>query len=85
MGIAEDRDFTPIDDGRLLAKLASESRPPVERNCHGSFVVGIGSGCRRSGTTEFVRWRPAPRIAGNCGRCCCSSLSLKDFQFPLCN
>lgn len=66
MGIAEDRLFTPADEGRLLAKLASESRPPVEINCLGSFI-GVGGGCLRSGTTEFVRRRPAPLIVGNCG------------------
>lgn len=43
MGIAEDRVFTPADEGRLLAKLASESRPPVEINCLGSFI-GVGGG-----------------------------------------
>lgn len=53
MGTMEDRGFMPAEEeGRLLAKLASESRP-VEMKCHGSpgvaaTLVGVGGGGRRS-------------------------------------
>lgn len=62
MGAAEKRGFKPADDeGRLLAKLASESRP-VEMKCHVSpgvaaTLVGVGGGGRRSDASESVARR----------------------------
>lgn len=46
-------------EGRLLVKLASDSRPGtgVERNCHGSAeFTGVGGGC------SAARRRPAGLI-----------------------
>lgn len=67
MGTAEERGFNPADeeeDGRLLAKLASDSRPEYTK-CHGSpgvaaALVGVGGGGRRSEASEsLARRRPA--------------------------
>lgn len=56
-------------EGRLLQKLASESRPGtgVDRCCHGSAVlVGVGGGGRRSGARDSVaRRRAAALIFGD--------------------
>lgn len=65
---AEGRPMEAIE-GRLLQKLASDSRPGtgVERNCQGSAVlVGVGGGGRLSGARDSVgRRRPGPLIVGD--------------------
>lgn len=65
------RGFRPSEDedGRLLAKLASESRPPADMYCHASLgvaAVGVGGGGLRSLAADCLppRRRPVPLIIG---------------------
>lgn len=57
MGTVERRLEREAVEGRLLQKLASESRWLVE-NCHGSAAVGVGGGLRSC--VSVGRRRPAP-------------------------
>lgn len=68
LGAAAEGRPVEATDGRLLQKLASDSRrgTGVERYCQGSAVlVGVGGGGRRSGAKDSAgRRRPGPLIVG---------------------